>query len=134
MLIISGGRGTGKTKQLIELVNQAAEESKGSVICIEHGNKLNFDITYKARLIDTAKYGVDDAHKLLGFVAGISASNHDITHLFIDSAHKICARDLDALGEVLDAIDKLATDGNFECIMTISANPEECPASIKKYM
>ena len=41
--LIVGVRGTGKTKTLIEMVNGAAAASKGSVICIEKGNKLNYE-------------------------------------------------------------------------------------------
>ena len=85
--LIVGVRGTGKTKTLIEMVNGAVASSKGSVICIEKGNKLNYDITDKARLIDVDAYAVEDAQALYGFIAGISASDHDITDLFIDSTH-----------------------------------------------
>lgn len=134
MKLIIGVRGTGKTKQLIDLVNQSANESKGAVICIENGNKLNFDVTYKARLIDATKYGVDDAHKLLGFVAGISASNHDITNLFIDSALKICRGDAEALTEILPGLEKLAKIGNYECTLTVSVDPADCPEGMKKYL
>ena len=35
-----GGKGSGKTKTLIEMVNNAVNESKGNVICIEKGDKL----------------------------------------------------------------------------------------------
>lgn len=133
MKLIVGIRGTGKTKQLIEMVNQAAGESEGSVICVENGNKLNFDVTYKARLIDASKYKIDNADKLMGFISGISASNHDITHLFIDSALKICKNDIAALGEIMDTVDALAKEGNFECVMTISADVADCPDSIKKF-
>ena len=51
--LIIGVKGTGKTKTLIELVNNAVSASKGNVVCIEKGDKLIHDITYKARLIDT---------------------------------------------------------------------------------
>lgn len=134
MKLIVGVRGTGKTKQLIEMVNKAAEESKGSVICIEYSNKLNFDITYKARLIDATKFHIDDAHKLTGFVAGIAASNHDITDLFIDSALKICNGDIAALAESIVDIDALMQQAGINCVFTISADPSECPETIKKYM
>jgi ABC-type branched-subunit amino acid transport system ATPase component len=33
-----GGKGSGKTKTLIELTNNAAQTSKGSVVCIEKGD------------------------------------------------------------------------------------------------
>ena len=83
--LIIGVKGTGKTKTLINLVNTAVENSKGDVVCIEKGVKLRYDIKYQARLIDTEEYFVCDAQSLFGFVAGIFASNHDVTDLFIDS-------------------------------------------------
>ena len=48
-----GGKGSGKTKTLIELVNNATAASNGSVVCIEKGDKLTHDVTSKARLIDS---------------------------------------------------------------------------------
>ena len=87
--LIIGIKGTGKTKQLIELVNAASEKSAGSVVCIEKGTKLTSDIKHTARLIDTDQYAICDAQSLFGFIAGIIASNHDVTDLYIDSALKI---------------------------------------------
>ena len=132
--LIVGVVGTGKTKALIEMVNAAAEQSKGSVICIEQGNKLNFDITYKARLIDTKQFEIEDAQALYGFVAGIAASDHDITNIFIDSALKICGNNGDAFAKFVDATAKLAENYHFDCVMTVSSAPEAIPASLKAYM
>ena len=91
--LIVGLKGSGKTKTLIEKVNAATEASKGSVICLEKGDKLRYDIKYQARLIDVEEYNIDNAHGLRCFVAGLHASNSDITHIFIDSALKICKDD-----------------------------------------
>ena len=81
--LIAGLKGSGKTKTLIEKVNAATEASKGSVICLEKGDKLRYDIKYQARLIDVEEYNIDNAHGLRCFVAGLHASNSDITHIFI---------------------------------------------------
>ena len=108
-----GAKGSGKTKTLIELVNSAASSSKGSVVCIEKGDKLRFDITSKARLIDTEDYYVDDADKLCGFIAGILASNSDITDIFVDSSLKICGNDVEAFEELLKGVEKVVTDVNL---------------------
>ena len=132
--LIVGVVGTGKTKTLIDMVNSSAEQSKGSVICIEQGNKLNFDVTYKARLIDTNQFGIEDAQALYGFVAGIAASDHDITNIFIDSALKICGNDVNAFAKLVDGVAKLAEDYHFDCVMTVSSAPEAIPASLKAYM
>lgn len=130
--LIVGVRGTGKTKTLINMVNEAAEKSKGSVICIEKGNKLNFDITHKARLIDADAYAIDDAQALYGFVAGIVASDHDITDLFIDSTLKICQGDIPAFEKFVAEI--AALKGDWNVIMTASMPLEDCSEEIKKYI
>ena len=129
--LLIGGKGSGKTKALIELTNNAAESSKGSVVCIEKGEKLRHEITYKARLIDTDYYAVTDAEALFGFIAGVLASNSDITDIFVDSSLKICAGDVDAYAVMLSKLEKIVKDVNL--VMSASIAVEECPESIKAY-
>ena len=38
--VIMGAKGTGKTKQLIDMINHAADNEGGSVVCVEIGKKL----------------------------------------------------------------------------------------------
>ena len=126
-----GGKGSGKTKTLIEMVNNAVNESKGNVVCIEKGDKLIHDVTYKARLIDTDAYAVSDAEALYGFIAGILASNSDITDIFVDSALKIIGNDVAAFEVMLKKLEKITAEVNL--VMTSSIAVEECPAGIKAY-
>ena len=127
-----GGKGSGKTKTLIELTNNAAQTSNGSVVCIEKGDKLKHEITYKARLIDTDAYAVCDAESLYGFVAGILASNNDITDIFVDSSLKICGNDVAAFEKMLPKLENIARDVNI--VMSASIAVEETPDGIKKYV
>ena len=126
-----GAKGSGKTKALIELVNNATAASNGSVVCIEKGGKLRFDITSKARLIDTDDYAVNDAQALYGFVAGILASNSDITDVFVDSSLKICGDDVAAYEALLAKLEPVVKDVNL--VMTASIAVEAAPDSIKAY-
>ncbi len=126
-----GGKGSGKTKTLIELVNNATSASNGNVVCIEKGDKLIHDITYKARLIDTDAYSVNDADALYGFIAGILASNSDITDIFVDSALKIVANDVVAFENMLKKLENITKEVNL--VMTASIAVEECPEAIKAY-
>ena len=130
--ILIGAKGSGKTKTLIELTNNAAETSKGSVVCIEKGDKLKHEITYKARLIDTDYYMITDAEALCGFIAGILASNSDITDIFVDSALKIAKDDVAAFEAILPKLEKITKDINL--VMTSSIPVDECPDSIKAYV
>ena len=129
--ILIGGKGSGKTKTLIELTNNAAETSKGSVICIEKGDKLTHEITYKARLVDSDYYLVNDAEALFGFIAGILASNSDITDIYVDAVLKICANDVDSFAAILPKLAKLTEGVNL--VMSASIPVEECPEAIKAY-
>ena len=126
-----GSKGSGKTKTLIELVNNATNSSNGSVVCIEKGDKLTHDITYKARLVDTDAYKIVDATTLYGFIAGILASNNDITDLFVDSALKICKNDTEAFETMLKNLEAISSEVNI--VMTASIAVEECPEGIKAY-
>ena len=129
--LIIGVKGTGKTKALINLVNTAADNSNGDVGCIEKGVKLRYDVKYQARLIDTNEYFVSDAQSLYGFVAGIFASNHDVTDLFIDSALKICNDDAAAFDDFVEKIDKKLKD-KFGGEASIPV--ENASETVKKYI
>ncbi len=132
--LIIGVKGTGKTKTLINLVNGALEVTKGDVVCIEKGVKLRYDIKPTARLIDVEEYMVSDAQSLYGFVAGILASNHDVTDLFIDSTLKICKGDMPAFETLVVELDKLVTKVGLNMIMTVSMPEEEASEVIRKFI
>ncbi len=132
--LIIGVKGTGKTKALISMVNTAVDHSHGDVVCIEKGVKLRYDVKYQARLIDTNEYFVSDAQSLYGFVAGIFASNHDVTDLFIDSALKICNDDAAAFDTFVEEINTLATKLNINIVMTSSIPVENASETVKKYI
>lgn len=132
--LIIGVKGTGKTKTLIEMVNSAIDTTQGAVVCIEKGDKLKFDIKYQCRLIDTDEYMVKNAQALYGFVAGILASNHDVTDLFIDSALKICRNDYAAHDKLLSELDELTTKLGVNCVVTSSLPQEDATAIVNKYI
>ena len=132
--LIIGVKGTGKTKNLINLVNTAVENSHGDVVCIEKGTKLRYDVKYKVRLVDVQEYFVSDAHSLYGFIAGILASNHDVTDLFVDSALKICNNDIAAFDKFVEEVNALAAKINVKIIMTSSIPAEEASEVVKKYL
>ena len=132
--LIIGVKGTGKTKSLINLVNTAADNSKGDVVCIEKGVKLRYDIKSSARLIDTEEYFVADTDALYGFIAGIFASNHDITDLFVDSALKICNNKADEFDAFVELVAKLSDKLGVNIVMTSSIPVEEASAVVNKYI
>lgn len=130
--VIIGTKGTGKTKRLIEMVNSAAKTDSGHVVCLEYGDGLKYDISSQVRLINTKDYNITGVEAFGGFIKGLFASNYDISTLFVDGALKITGDDLDALGEVLADINKIA--GEATVVVLVSASKEDAPATIKDYI
>lgn len=132
--LIVGVKGTGKTKALINLVNGALEVTKGDVVCIEKGNKLRYDIKPSARLVDVDEYMIKDAQSLYGFVAGILASNHDVTDLFIDGSLKICNQDTEAFAVMATELDKLTDKLGVHVTATVSMPETDLPQNLRSLM
>ena len=132
--LIIGLKGTGKTKQLIELVNEAVSRSHGSVVCIEKNDKLRYDIKYQCRLIPAEEYLISDAESLYGFVSGIYASNHDIADIFIDSALRISGNDKAAFDVFLDKTNSFAEVHGINVIMTSTIDASDATETMKKYI
>ena len=130
--LITGKKGTGKTKVLIDMINDAVKSTNGDLICIEKGAKLTYDISYNVRLVDAERFNVSGYDSFYGFVAGMLAGNYDIKEIFVDSILKIGGTDFDEFGIMLDKLDKLTGD-DTQVIFTVSADNEELPASVTKF-
>ena len=130
--LIVGTKGSGKTKTMIDMIDKVTKTTSGNIVVIEKCMKLTTEINHAARLVDVDEYGVVGADMLYGFVAGVLAGNYDITELFIDGILRIIDHDLEAAEKVLKAIDKITS--NIEVVVTVSANAEELPADLKKYV
>jgi hypothetical protein len=77
---------------------------------------------------------VNDAQSLYGFIAGLLASNHDITDMFIDATFRICQRDLEAFDKFIGEADALVSKLGVNLVMTLSMPTENATENIKKYL
>ena len=132
--VIMGVKGTGKTKQMIDLINAAVNVENGHVLCLAKDNKLMYDIKSDIRLVAANEYTINGYDGLMGFVSGLYASNYDITHIFIDSLTKVVDCDVDVNAEnFLDWLDKFSDKNGIKFTVTISADAEAASEGIKKY-
>ena len=126
--LIIGGTGSGKTKELIDQVNAAVKEEKGSVVCISRGDKLTFDISHDARLIDAKEYPIKGYEGLLGFVGGIP-------RVFIDGLYKITGEKDAAKAETfLDELSAFSEKHTVNFVVSLSEDPAAATEGMKKYL
>ena len=136
--LIVGSRGSGKTKKLIQQVQEAAKVSKGNVVCIEQGHSLRFDLSYHIRLINIEEYSIKGAEAYYGFIAGLLAGNYDITEVFGDATFKILCgkhcKDLEAMADFVQRLNDLTKDSEVTITLTVSCAPEELPERIREFV
>ncbi|MDR2932104.1 MAG: hypothetical protein LBV27_03255 [Oscillospiraceae bacterium] len=136
--LIVGSKGSGKTKKLIQMVNDAAKVSKGNVVCIEKGDSLKFDLNYNIRLIDIKEYSVKGSDAYYGFVAGLLAGNYDITDIFGDATFKILcgkdSKDFELLADFVQKLDALTKESSVNIRLTVSCDESDLPERIREFM
>ena len=132
--LLTGKKGSGKTKKLLDAIQSAVAEAHGDVVCIEYGKKLTYDVTYKVRLVDSKEYAISSPEMLKGFLSGLHAGNFDITHVFIDNLYKTIGTDKAAGEEFVAWCAKFAADNAMEITMTISEDPANASEAVKQYL
>ncbi len=130
--LIVGLKGTGKTKTLIAEANAAIAKDHGSVVCVEKGRKLIYDISHKVRLISSEEYDINTYDRFFGFLCGLMSGNYDITDIYVDSITKICGDDLAALESFLAEVDQVIRNANIT--ITLSKDPADLSDELKKYL
>ena len=132
--VIMGLKGSGKTKKLIDSINQTIASASGDVVCIEYGKKLTYDINYRVRLVDSKEYGINSLDMLKGFLSGLHAGNFDITNVYIDNLYKTIGTDR-AQGEAFVLwCAEFAQVNNMNITITVSDDPAEASEAIKQYL
>ncbi|MDR0248572.1 MAG: hypothetical protein LBI44_02770 [Oscillospiraceae bacterium] len=133
--MLIGSKGSGKTKQMIDMVNGTVERTDGAVVCLEHGKSLTFDVAYGARLIDTSPYDIRSYQVLRGFITGLYAGNYDIGDIFIDSLLKVAGNsDMEECGKFLSWCERFGETYGISFTVSISAPAESAAESVRKYI
>ena len=132
--IIMGLKGSGKTKKLIDSVNQTAQEAQGSVVCIEYGSNLRYEIKSSVRLVDSKEYGITNPDMLKGLLSGLHAGNFDITNVYIDNLYKTIGNDRAAGEEFILWCAQFAEANQMNITVTVSDDPALASEEVKKYL
>ena len=133
--VIMGAKGTGKTKQMIEMINHAAENENGSVVCMEPSADMTYNISYNVRLVNASEYSVDSFECLRGFISGLYAGNYDISHVYVDNLCKIVhSEDFTAVEKFLCWLDKFSDANTVKFTVTLTADASVATDGMRKYL
>lgn len=131
--LIIGKKGTGKTKIIIDQINEAVKSTNGNIVCIEKGDNIRRSISYKVRWCDTEQFCIEGFDSFYGFVAGMLAGNYDIKEIYVDGILKIGGKDFEAFGAMLEKLDKLSGE-DIKIVFTVSADKDELSENVKQFL
>ena len=124
--LLVGHKGSGKTKQMIDLANNMVENSKGSTIFINRDQRLMYDLKYRIRVICMEDYEhVTNSDEYIGFLYGIISSDHDIETIFVDSILKHADFKMSDLPEFIDRLKDISKNYGMDFVVSVSAEKEE---------
>lgn len=132
--VIVGSKGSGKTARLVDDLNMQAYSDAANVVCIERGRRLDRLVKYQIRLVDISEYPISGFRELLAFIAGISAKDYDLTHIYIDSIFKV-ANDSSMINleRFLSDMEGFTEKNNFNVSIILSADPDALPDSVRRF-
>jgi len=132
--VIFGEKGTGKTKQILEMANKSVLSAKGNTIFIDNDISYIYDLSRKARFINATEYGITSPKMLYGFLCGLAASDFDLETVYIDGLLNIIGHKLDDLEGLFDDLKKFSEKNNLSVIMSITGSKETVPVYMREYL
>ncbi len=132
--IISGSKGTGKTKLLIQAANTDAKDAKGLSVFITDNKRCMYDLSRGIRFIDVTDYVVAGEEALCGFIKGVVACNSDHEYIYLDGISRITGKGLDELAGIFYMLDKVSDENDITITITCSCEEAALPDFVKKYV
>ena len=124
--LLVGHKGSGKTKQMIDIANSTVETSKGSVIFINKNHRLMYDLKYRIRVICMEDFEhITNCDEYIGFLYGIISSDHDIETIFIDRILKHADFKISDLPEFIARLKDISKNYGMDFVVSVSAEKEE---------
>lgn len=130
--IISGEKGKGKTKHLLERVNKEIETTDGSIVFIDKSRKHMYELDSRIRLINMSDFPIDSSDEFLGFLSGVISQNNDIQEIFLESFLTIGFIDTnEGLCKAIEKLDVISEKFGIKLILSISRNEDVLPECAK---
>lgn len=131
--VIHGKKGSGKTKKILDMANQAIKEHKGDVVFVDYDTRYMFDLRHEVRFVNGSEYGCDSPEMFLGFLSGMLAQNFDIDIIFVDAFLKLIKSDISNAEVFFSRLEAMAQRRNVRFVLSVNVDDEIAPDFLKKY-
>lgn len=128
-------RGSGKSKELVNLANADIKKIKGTSVFIDDDDKRMLTIDSKIRFISMKEYPLTTYKEFSAFLCGILSKDYDLENMYIDNLSKIIKEfDMNSLGYYLEDLSNLSTKYNVNVFINVHSEEKGIPEKVKTYI
>lgn len=135
--VIPGTKGSGKTKRLIDLANEAVKTEHGVVVFIDDDNRYMYDLRHEIRFVNAGEFALGEHRStdwFYGLLAGMLSVNYDISLVYVDAFAKLVNKQKwDDMQDFFIRLENLSLKNNVELILSVNGDVETLPPFITKY-
>ncbi len=129
--IIAGEKGKGKTKYLLDKVNESVKSASGNIVYLDKSQKHMYELSNKVRLINVTDFPVTNCDEFLGFICGIVSQDHDLQEMYLDSFLTIANVDDGQITHAIEKLDIISEKYNVKFVLSVSKNEADLPECAK---
>lgn len=129
--IIAGEKGKGKTKYLLDKVNESVKSASGNIVYLDKSQKHMYELNNKVRLINVTDFPVTNCDEFLGFICGIVSQDHDLQEMYLDSFLTIANIEDGQINHAIEKLDIISEKYNVKFVLSVSRNEADLPECAK---
>lgn len=132
--VIAGRKGSGKTKKILNMANEAAQDSRHDIVFIDDDNDYMYDLRHEVRFVNASEYGLDSDKMFMGMLCGIVSQNFDVGLICIDAFRHLIHNTLESTEWFFVRLQELSERHDVDFVISIGTDPSELPEFIAKYV
>lgn len=130
--LIVGDKGKGKTKYLLDKVNEEVKEAEGNIVYLDKSSKHMHELDNKVRLINVSEYPVNNADQFLGFICGVCSQDYDLQTMYVDSFLKVASLEDADITDTVVAMEAIGKQFNVNFVVSASVGEDKLSDVMKE--
>lgn len=130
--LIVGAKGKGKTKHLLEKVNNSVKTVDGNIVYLDKNAKHMYELKNKIRLINTSEFPFTSTDEFIGFICGIVSQDHDLQEVYLDSFLDVAfIKDPANVEEILNKLERISDQFHVDFVVSMSLESKDLSDNLK---
>ena len=132
--LITGNKGKGKTKWMLDKANKAIKDILGSICYLDKNAQHMYELNNRIRLINVPEYMIENSDQFLGFVSGIISQDHDLEQMYFDSFLKVAHLEGADITEPIRKLQAISEKFHVNMFISVSLDEHEIPDELKEFI